>query len=473
MDQASNPNMTPATGRNARAATAEEQGEQGMTRRQAVAFGLLGLTGAAALGTACYRAVLAARAAKAEKAGAAALATASGPAAPVAATPAGKPASVFKGDAPQGELWELWRRRGWAHEGKHYFSLGRNVQCKICPNGCILEPDDRSHCRNRVNKDGRLYTLAYGDPCALHVDPIEKKPLFHFLPGAIAFSLATSGCVLRCLNCQNWDISQKKPEETKDPNGPQVRPKPEGLEHLTAQDHQRLTLLPEDVVAAAQHFGCATIAYTYSEPIAYYEYMYDTARIARARKIRNLWITCGHINEEPLADLCQYLDAANVNLKSFSEEIYNTLNEGGLQPVLGTLRTLKKHGVWFEVTNLVVPTYTDKPDMIKRMCGWLVDNLGVDYPLHFSRFHPQHKLLHLPLTSPDILIEARELARRAGLRHVYIGNVRGIEGAETTFCPNCKKAVVERDGFFVSANNLKAGKCGGCGTAIAGVWENA
>ncbi|MCY3021468.1 MAG: AmmeMemoRadiSam system radical SAM enzyme [Planctomycetota bacterium] len=452
--------------------------DQGLTRRQALGLGIVGFAGAAALASACYRTLCAMRANKV--AGGASSAAPGlpgavpqpGGAAPAAA-PAGKSASVFKQDAPTGELWELWQKRGWAREAKRYVTLGRNVQCQICPNRCLLEPGDRSHCRNRVNKGGKLYTLAYGNPCALHVDPIEKKPLFHFLPGSGAFSLATAGCVLRCLNCQNWDISQKKPEETKLATGEEIRPKPEGLVRLSDSGHARYSLFPEDVVAAAEYFQCASIAYTYSEPIAYYEYMYDTARLARARKIRNVWITCGFINEEALVDLCQYLDAANVNLKSFSDDIYRTLNEGALQPILDTLKTLKKNGVWFEVTNLVVPTYTDKPDMMRRMCDWLVKNIGPDYPLHFSRFHPMYKLTHLSPTPLDILLEARDIARNAGLRHVYIGNVRGVEGAEATFCPGCKKAVIERDVFSVTALRVKHGKCESCGKAIPGVWQDA
>ena len=481
--------MDPAASQGVTAPAPAPPKGDGMTRRQALCFGLLGLAGAGTVANACYRVMSAARAVQPPETPLSPPSSdrpapsvvpdgevASAPPPKTAAKPAveapSNPTTIFKHDAPGGELWDLWQRRGWAREAKHYYPLGKNVQCKLCPNGCLLEPGDRSHCRNRVNKDGKLYTLAYGNPCALHVDPIEKKPLFHFLPGAGALSLATAGCVLRCLNCQNWEISQSTPEQTKDPRGPEVRPAPAGLERLGERDYPRYSLFPEDVVAAAEHFKCATIAYTYSEPIAYYEYLYDTSRLARARKIRNLWITCGYINEEPLVDLCKYLDAANVNLKSFSDEIYHKLNEGALQPILDTLKTLKKHGVWFEVTNLVVPTYTDKADMIKRMCGWLVDNIGADYPLHFSRFHPMHKLLHLSPTPLGILLEAREIAQKAGLRYVYIGNVRGVEGAETTFCPGCGKAVIERDGFYVTANRIKDGKCG-CGTAIAGVWANA
>ena len=229
-------------------------------------------------------------------------------------------------------------------------------------------------------------------------------------------------------------------------------------------------MLPEDVADLAEHFQCPSIAYTYSEPIVWFEYMLDTAKAARAKKIRNCWITCGSIQAEPLAELCPWIDAANVNLKSFSEEIYRDLNTGRLEPVLATLRTLKREGVWFEVTNLVVPTYTDKPEMIRRMCDWLASNIGPDYPLHFSRFHPAHKLTHLPPTPVDILLQAREIARSAGLHYVYVGNCRQIADGGTTFCPECKRPIIRRDTFSVLSNDVQAGVCRWCKARIPGVW---
>ncbi|HEY3323801.1 MAG TPA: AmmeMemoRadiSam system radical SAM enzyme [Planctomycetota bacterium] len=415
-----------------------------LTRRDALRYGLLGLGGLAGAGAFGYSCLKAFR--------------------------SENPASIFPGDAPSGEVWEQWRARGWAREGYHYISLGQNVECHICPNRCLLAPGDRSHCRNRVNKDGKLYTLAYGNPCAMHIDPIEKKPLFHFMPASSAFSLATSGCPFRCLNCQNWEISQARPEETKDPSGPELRPTPQGLAELTQETQRRYSLFPEDVAASAAHFRCDSIAYTYSEPTAYFEYMLDTCKLARARKIKNVWISCGYMSGEALADLCKVLDGANVNLKSFSEDIYRALNDGRLQAILDTLKFLKEQGVWFEVTNLVVPTYTDKPDMIKKMCDWLVANIGPGYPLHFSRFFPMYKLAHLAPTPAEILMKAREIAQNAGLHYVYIGNVRGLEDVENTFCPGCKKMVVQRDVFDVTANHVKQGKCEFCNTKIAGVW---
>lgn len=379
-------------------------------------------------------------------------------------------ADVFKGDAPQGELWEAWQRRGWAREAKHYLKVGRNIHCKLCPNECRLAPEDRGHCRNRINKEGTLYTLAYGNACAFQNDPIEKKPLYHFLPGTKVFSFAISGCGFRCLNCQNWDISQRKPEESKDPRGEPLRLTPQTLPTLTSEDIDRLSVFPEDVVALTEYLGSPSIAYTYSEPTVWYEYMFETAQLARKKGIKNVWVTCGYIQEKPLRELAAVLDAANVDLKSFSEEVYRTLNTGKLEPVLRSLKILKQEGVWFEITNLVVPTYTDDLGMIRRMCQWLVDELGPDYPLHFSRFRPSHKLTNLPPTPLGVLIEACQIARECGLHYVYIGNVGEVKDAGITSCPQCGKELIYRDGFFVLRNELKEGKCPSCGTKIAGVW---
>jgi len=378
--------------------------------------------------------------------------------------------TIFRGEAPADKLFALWQERGWVHEGYHYLKLGRNVQCKICPNNCLLEPGDRSHCRNKINRDGTLYTLAYANPCALHVDPVEKKPLFHFLPGTPTLSLATAGCVLRCLNCQNWDISQRRPEETKDPRGPELRLHPPLPISLDADTMNRLSLPPADVVAVAQSLGCRSVSYTYSEPVAFFEYTYDSCRLVREAGLRNIVVTSGSIEERPLRDLAQYVDAMHIDLKGFDESIYRTLNSGQVRTILGTLETLQSLGVWFEIINLVVPTYTDDLDGIRRMCDWIAAKLGPDRPLHFSRFHPAHRLAALPPTPVDVLIAARDLARAAGLRYVYIGNVRGVADAATTFCPQCHRAVVERDVYTVTANHVAHQACSFCDTPIPGVW---
>ena len=427
------------------AAPAEAPAPQtGTTRRQVLTYGVLGLAGASAVGAAGWWAWRKAQSVI--------------------------PTEIFPGDAPQGELWALWQASGWTKEAKHYLKLGQNVQCKLCPNECLLGPEDRSHCRTRVNKEGTLYTLAYANPCTVRLDPIQKKPLFHFLPGATALSIATAGCVFRCLNCQNWAISQEKPEKTKDPEAGPIRLSPSAPELEFELVSRRLSMPPEDVVARAEFLGSATIAYTYTEPTAWYEYMLDTATLARRKKIKNLWITCGSMQQEPLVELCQVLDAANVDLKGFSEESYQKLNSGRLGPVLDALKTLNREGVWIEVGNLIVPTYSDDVDTIRRMCGWLAENLGPDCPLHLLRFVPRHKLNRLPMTPTETLLAAREIARECGLRYVYLGNAPEVRDGETTFCPGCGKVVIERRGLDVVRMKLNVGKCGSCGTAIAGVW---
>lgn len=346
---------------------------------------------------------------------------------------------IFRNDAPS----EPWK---WSIEAFHYEKHGDNVQCEICPNRCRLSPGDRSICRSRVNIKGKLFSLAYGNPCAVHVDPVEKKPLNHFYPGTSIFSLAATGCNLRCLNCQNWEISQMRPE-----------------------DVQHGELFPPDVVAEARRRNCPSIAYTYSEAITYYEYMYDIARLARDAGLKNVLVSNGYINEGPLLELARYLDGANINLKSFDDGIYQCLNGGRLDPVLNTFKTMHDEGIWFEITTLVVPTYIDDPDMIKRMCGWIIKELGPDYPLHFLRFFPQYKLTRLPPTPISTLETFRDLAMKEGIHYVYLGNVPGHRYCNT-YCHNCGGLVIERKGYILDQTNLENGKCRHCKTAIPGRW---
>ncbi len=381
------------------------------------------------------------------------------------------PSDIFKGDAPDSKTIELWRKRGWLIEARHYLKLGRNVQCKICPNNCILEPGDRSHCRNKINLDGTLYTMAYGNPCTFHIDPVEKKPLFHFLPGTYTFSIATSGCVLRCMNCQNWEISQKKPEETKDPSGEEFRLRSPLPSSISVSQMRRLSMFPEDVASIAKALDCPSVSYTYSEPTAFYEYACDSCKKVREIGLKNVLVTCGSIEERSFRDLAQYVDAAHIDLKGFDEETYKKLNSGKLDAILKILKLYNELGIWFEVINLIVPTYTDKPEVVKKMCGWIAQNLGQDRPIHFSRFYPNHKLTYLPPTPIDVLLKAREIARSAGLRYVYIGNVREVDDAETTYCPSCKKAIIQRDAFSVTKFEIVNGKCKFCDTKISGVWK--
>jgi len=347
---------------------------------------------------------------------------------------------VFKGDAPD----KLWK---WSREGFLYKKLdNKKVVCRICPNRCMLSPGDRSVCRSKVNMDGILYSLAYGNPCSVNIDPIEKKPLFHFKPRTKAFSIATTGCNFRCLNCQNWEISQAKPHEVR--------------------YHE---LFPEDVIAAVQRTDSESIAYTYSEPITFFEYMIETARLARENQIHNLLVSNGFINKKPLLELCKVLDGANINLKSLSDAIYRKLNGGRLQPVLNTFKTLHEQGVHFEMTNLVVPGYVDDGDMVKRMCQWTLKHLGPNYPLHFLRFFPKYKLDRLAPTPLSTLIRFRELAMAEGIHYVYVGNVSYRQG-NNTYCHNCKELLIERLGYIIPTYNLDGDRCKYCNTVIPGRW---
>lgn len=331
---------------------------------------------------------------------------------------------------------------------KYYLTTPRGVRCQLCPNRCDIKEGERGDCRTRINIGGELYTLAYGNPCAVHIDPIEKKPLYHFLPGTPSLSIATAGCNLACLNCQNWQISQKRPDEV-----------------------ETVELMPGQVASLAISKECLSVAYTYTDPIVFYEYVMDSAIAVRESGLKNVVVSAGYIEEPPLREWCRYIDAANIDLKSFSDEIYQTLSAGSLKPVLNTLKVLKEEGVWLEITNLIVPQWTDDPEMIKRMCGWLADNGFEDTPLHFSRFTPTYKLDRLPVTPLEILDKARDMAFEAGIKYVYTGNVAGHEGKDT-FCPACKKKLIDRSGFRLVTNHIANGKCGFCGETIAGVWSN-
>lgn len=329
---------------------------------------------------------------------------------------------------------------------RYCISTPKGIRCQLCPNRCTIEEGDTGDCRTRVNMKGELYTLAYGNPCAVHIDPIEKKPLNHFLPGTTSFSIATAGCNLACLNCQNWHISQKKPGEV-----------------------QAVDLMPEQVASVSREKGCASVSYTYSEPIVFYEYTSDSARYVHDMGMKNVIVSAGYIEEEPLRDWCRYIDAANIDLKSFKDEIYQQLNGGTLEPVLNTLKVLKEEGVWLEITNLIVPDWTDDIQMIEKMCQWLVKNGFEDSPLHFSRFTPTYKLNHLPATPLHVLDDARETALSAGIKFVYIGNVPGHE-AQDTYCPSCKKKILDRSGFRIAENHIINGQCDYCGEPIPGIW---
>ncbi len=322
----------------------------------------------------------------------------------------------------------------------------RKVQCLLCPKKCILGEGQRSDCRVRLNLGGDLKTLIYGKVCAANVDPIEKKPLYHFQPSTWAFSIATAGCNLHCKFCQNWAISQQEPEKTRN-----------------------LDLYPAKVVNLAMERNCASIAYTYSEPVIFFEYMIDTCRLAHQKGVRNVWVTAGFINQEPLRELCRELDGANIDLKSINEWYYREVCNAELKPVLETIVMARKNGVWVELTNLVVPTLNDTEDDFKRLSRWIKENAGTEVPLHFSRFWPMYKLQNLPPTRVEKLNQAREIAMAEGLKYVYIGNVPGNPGSNT-YCPECRKVVIKRVGYQTDASNLEKGNCRFCGQPIRGIW---
>lgn len=323
------------------------------------------------------------------------------------------------------------------------------VQCELCPRQCVIPEGGAGDCRVRVNLDGKLRATTYGRPSAIHIDPIEKKPLFHFHPATQIFSIGTAGCNLHCLNCQNWQLSQKGGEEIE-----QVYP-----------------LDPEDLVSAAKERGCVGLAYTYSDPVVFYEYVIDSAQLARAEGLVNVLVTAGYINPAPLRELCRYADAANTDLKGFTDDFYRSTCSATLKPVLDGLVITREEGVWLEVTNLLIPSLNDDMAVVRKMAQWIRDELGPDTPLHFSRFRPLYRMRNLPPTPQETLDHARDEALDVGLRYVYIGNVYGHE-AETTYCPRDGTSLLKRVGYRLVESRLTAeGRCPVCGERIAGVWR--
>jgi pyruvate formate lyase activating enzyme len=333
-------------------------------------------------------------------------------------------------------------------EAKYYKKLEyKEIECQLCPRKCKVGDRERGYCGCRENQGGTYYTLVHSYPCSANVDPIEKKPFFHFLPGTKAFSIATAGCNMNCKFCQNWEISQVRPEQV-----------------------NNIYLPPGDVVAYAQESGSRSISYTYSEPTVFYEYMLDTAIAGRKKGLKSVVVTAGYINHDPWMELIREVDAIKVDFKAFTEKYYEEICSAKLKPVMDALVDLSKSGIWYEIVYLMVPTLNDDMKNIKDMCKWMVADLGKDVPLHFTRFSPLYLLKNLPPTPVSSLEKAREIALGEGMNFVYIGNVPGHEG-ENTYCPKCKKVVVGRTGFTITQMNLKNGKCKFCGNPIPGVWS--
>jgi len=332
-------------------------------------------------------------------------------------------------------------------EALYYRVEGDDIRCMLCPHYCRIGINNRGICRNRIHKEGKLYTLAFGNVCAAHIDPIEKKPLYHFLPGTEIFSVAFGGCNMGCLNCQNHSISQTGADQT-----------------------GTFSHTPEEIVEICLNSGYPSIAYTYTEPAVFYEFMLETAVIARKKKIKNVMISNGFINPEPLRKLIPFIDAFNIDIKCFDESIYKVLNKASLQPVLNTLLEIKNSNCWLEITNLIIPGLTDDVNMIRKMCAWIKKNGMGDCPVHFSRFFPTHKLSNSEATAIGALEAAAKTAKEEGLNYVYVGNVYG-SGYENTICPLCSKEIIKRSTRRVHEMMLSGNACKYCGYLIAGVWK--
>jgi len=320
------------------------------------------------------------------------------------------------------------------------------VQCFLCPNFCVIKENELGKCLARKNIRGKLISLSYERPVAMSIDLIEKKPLYHFLPGTKTFSIGTAGCTLKCLFCQNAEIAQKSPE-----------------------DFPVNIIEPKKIVKMAKENNCKSISYTYTEPTAFYEYVLDTAKLAKKQGIKNIIISNGYINEKPLKELIKYLDAANIDLKGFTEEFYKKNCLGKLKPVLNTLKILKKNKVWLEITNLIIPKLNDNLKEIDRMTKWIKTNLGVNVPLHFSKFFPMHKMLNKPETPKKTLESAYKIAKKNGLRYIYLGNIKNEH--ENTYCYKCSKILIERYGYSIIKNNIKHNYCYNCNAKIQGIFD--
>ncbi len=335
-------------------------------------------------------------------------------------------------------------------EAKFYEKLPyKKIKCKLCPRECVIDDAERGYCGVRENRGGKYYSLVYSRICSMAVDPIEKKPLFHFAPGTRAFSVATAGCNVNCKMCQNWEISQSRPEQVRSEYVP-----------------------PQRLAELAKQTRSVSIAYTYNEPTVFAEYVFDAAAAGRAAGVRSVVISGGYIQPEPLAELCKRVDAIKIDLKAFSERFYKEIVNGEMKPVLNAISTIKKQGTWIEIVYLVIPTLNDSDQEFRSLARWMKAAVGPDVPVHFSQFHPEYLLKNLPVTPVATLERAKAICDAEGLRYVYIGNVPG-HPAENTKCPKCGRVVIERAGFTVRAFNLNRGKCRFCQNPIPGMWEGA
>lgn len=356
-------------------------------------------------------------------------------------------ASTAVAAVPLLNVTRAWAKEGMPREASYWSKEGKNIRCGLCPRGCLILPGERGYCGVRENRNGGLSTLVYGNPCSFNNDPIEKKPLFHVLPGASALSLATVGCNIQCLFCQNWEISQFRPEQV-----------------------DSVEMSPEQVVKEALHRKAEAIAFTYSEPTVWFEYVRDICIAAQGTPLKKVLISNGYIQQKPQAELLKLLDAVKIDFKSFSETFYADTCSAHLKPVLDSLRRVKDAGVWLEMVMLIVPTLNDNEREMAAMARWIGQKLGPDVPIHFTRFYPMYKLQNLPPTPVKTLEKVRQIALDAGLHFAYAGNVAGHPG-ENTYCPACKAVLIKRDGYTIVKNTINDGHCSACNLIIPGVWK--
>lgn len=335
-------------------------------------------------------------------------------------------------------------------EAKYYEKIeDKKVKCNLCRHHCQISEEKKGICGVRKNINGVLYSLVYERVIAKNIDPIEKKPLFHFLPATKSYSIATVGCNFRCLHCQNYEISQMPREE---------------------DTIMGSIISAEEIVNSALYYDCKSISYTYTEPTIYYEFAYDVSVLAKEKGLKNVFVTNGYIEKEPLEDISPYLDGANVDLKGFTEDFYKKVCGATLKGVLDSLINYKRLGIWLEITTLIIPGYNDKEDELKGIAKFIKENLGIDTPWHVTAFYPTYKLTSASPTPVKTLKKAREIGLSEGLNYVYTGNIPGEEG-ESTFCPSCKKKIIERIGFRIAKNDIIGGKCKFCNKEIAGIWS--
>ncbi len=333
-------------------------------------------------------------------------------------------------------------------------AAAKTVRCELCPHGCLLSTGQVGLCHSRKNVGGELLSYTYGHPRGLAVDPIEKKPLYHFLPGTGVLSFGTTGCTLACSFCQNWHLSQCRPSESND----------------WASD-ETCSVAPHEIVALVRRENVPSLAYTYNEPTVFAEYLVETAALARKEGLRNVMVSNGYITAVAREAVMASIDAINVDLKAFDEEFYRTHTGSSLAPVMDTLRWVaRQDAIWLEITTLVIPGLNDDDDQMRKECAWIVGELGPDVPLHLSAFHPAHKMKDRSRTAASSLLRARDIARREGLQYVYVGNVPGDEGLHT-LCPGCGALLIERTHFKRTLVRMDAGACSACGRRIPGVFE--